>query len=671
MKTEWGVIIGSMFGGVVVSLVTAIVFLPNMIGYEKLFVLFLIILFLFVTICFYRTIYLKEFNELLRKYPDGVVEWAIDKSFLKSPEESPKNLSFSQKKEAFGLGNVIKIKHLDVRDEYNRIAFSYPLGLEVYIRETKKTNKLIVIHHKEDIVRFDERENQRVRNERLNQDFETIRTRYPLGIAIWMKNNLITSTISYTQIEKAKNEIPLIAQLEEKEKNRLKRLEALEKTKNELALWKRKQAGFTKHCRNLCDDFLPSFGCYCYDIDVSINRIHTDDKYTIWQMFPYSFCSEEDLDYTYLKAQKNNAVKISQNKFPFSEEQVERISNYIIRLNNEEPVSVYFCPSPEESLDQVYSVKYLRFTEYFDEKLHDNQLYFPDQDSQFFYVDFEEWARNINQRVIIIDVCTENKRLKQICEKIASKFVRKRPLINYISLYKGYDREEMMKLIEDEKQKREEQEAIREKEENVHRELVEAVSSWEYLSSGFRYNRLFYYYPTTCDFEATEEEWDNRYIVWNFKNDPAKCVSELEHEEALDEVIPLLKERLIDTFEEENLPFLTLVCLPASTKVKNEARYKEFSERLCQETGMENGYEHIHFLRDGLSKNDPNNETGRSIQPKISFDDWFENKYVLLFDDVVTKGNTMLRYKRKLEEVGAVVVGGMCLGKTKHTRVEE
>ena len=246
---------------------------------------------------------------------------------------------------------------------------------------------------------------------------------------------------------------------------------------------------------------------------------------------------------------------------------------------------------------------------------------------------------------------------------------------------KRIEEESRIKKEEEEKKQREEAERIRleeakkiEEREFLYHQAINIITSnvqhWVQLHNDFYYTWLFYYYPTTCNFEATDEEWDNRYIVWNFKNDPAKGVSELEHEEALDEVIPLLKERLIDTFEEENIPFLTMVCLPASTKAKNEARYKEFSERLCQETGMENGYEYIHFIRDGLSKNDPNNEMGRSIQPKVAFDDWFENKYVLLFDDVVTKGNTMLRYKRKLEEVGAVVVGGICLGKTKHSRVE-
>ena len=160
---------------------------------------------------------------------------------------------------------------------------------------------------------------------------------------------------------------------------------------------------------------------------------------------------------------------------------------------------------------------------------------------------------------------------------------------------------------------------------------------------------------------------NDRRTIWNFKNDPGRNISSLQHEEALNNVIPQIIQRLNDTFGEEYVQFLTLVCLPASTRAKNVARYEEFAKRLCDETGMENGYEHTHVVKDGMSKNDPENHTGRSIQPIIEFDkDFFRGKNVLLFDDVVTKGGTMLRYKDILKDKGATVIGGICLGKTKH-----
>lgn len=215
------------------------------------------------------------------------------------------------------------------------------------------------------------------------------------------------------------------------------------------------------------------------------------------------------------------------------------------------------------------------------------------------------------------------------------------------------------------KEKVKQDELLRNKAKDV---FVRNVKRWEYLSDNFYYTYLYFYYPTTCDFEASEEEWSIRRLVWNFKNDPDRHIAFFEHNNALSVVIPQIKRRLTDAFGEDSLPFLTLVCLPASTNAKNQARYEEFARRLCEETGMEDSFSHIVITKDGMSKKDPRNMTGSSIQPEIRIDSWFKGKQVLLFDDIVTKGNTMLRYKRLMERVGATVIGGFSIGKTKHER---
>ena len=297
--------------------------------------------------------------------------------------------------------------------------------------------------------------------------------------------------------------------------------------------------------------------------------------------------------------------------------------------------------------------------------------------------------------VVVIDAFTNNDQLKKNCAYIFNALQDKRPVIAYISLIKTYDRQEMIEYItrskteaekraaeerakEEERKKREAEElAEKKRKEEVRTRLqstakdvlVNNAKHWECLYGDFYYTWLFYYYPTTCDFEASESEWDDRYTVWDFKNDPEKGIDPEDHEATLDNVIPRIKQKLIDTFGEDYLQFLTLVCLPASTDAKNAARYDEFSNRLCEETGMENAYEHVHIVQDGMSKKDPRNTTGRSIQPVIEYDtDYFKGKYILLFDDVVTKGGTMLRYKEAMDRLGATVIGGMCLGKTKHER---
>lgn len=39
-----------------------------------------------------------------------------------------------------------------------------------------------------------------------------------------------------------------------------------------------------------------------------------------------------------------------------------------------------------------------------------------------------------------------------------------------------------------------------------------------------------------------------------------------------------------------------------------------------------------------------------------------------MLDDVITRGNSMLRFKNKLETLGATVIAGVSIGKTTHER---
>ena len=229
---------------------------------------------------------------------------------------------------------------------------------------------------------------------------------------------------------------------------------------------------------------------------------------------------------------------------------------------------------------------------------------------------------------------------------------------------KEYEAEERAKKIAEEERQRKER-VQREKEErkrNALPSLKRCVSSWETLAFNIPYNFLLHYYPTTCDFEATEDEWDDRWLVWNFKNTPGKTSAE-EHEEALDEVIPRLTSLLENTFG-NYLDLLTLVCIPASSEANNNARFEDFSKRLTNETDMDNAFDHIQVVKDATPKH-----LGGSGTPILHFDeDYFKGRYILLFDDVITKGNSMLLFKQKLEALGATVIAGVSVGKTTHER---
>ena len=95
-------------------------------------------------------------------------------------------------------------------------------------------------------------------------------------------------------------------------------------------------------------------------------------------------------------------------------------------------------------------------------------------------------------------------------------------------------------------------------------------------------------------------------------------------------------------------------------------RYEEFSNRLCSDLGLINAYSHITVTE---SREARHLGGGGTNLAHLSFDEeFFKDKYVLLFDDVITRGDSMRIFARKMQRLGARVVGGLSLGKTKHER---
>ena len=603
----------------------------------------------------YRIKCYLSYNELCDSYPNGVSEWLLDNKMIRSVDTPIKNVSYEAKKRVLCSHKEIIIKEQYVRDEYKDLERMYSYGLKEINPRNEKWLKVIAIHKKEEIQKVDSELIRKRNLANFQRDFEQSQKDYPLGTAEWVRINQAQTPLTPTLLEKFWHE-----------RSKVKEYDQIKKDEKVLAEWKKKQKVFSDYCRDLHDSLLPKFGCYDYDIDITYKGSSTSKAFELWQLFPYSYCNESDLDFSYFMKQKTNADSVRQRQIHMSDAVLERIADYIKKLDSEEKTSVYFCPSEKPEDKGYFESLYMKIRSIFDTNIDAGQIFIP---SVNYEAELDKWFRQVQRRIVIVDLFTENSRLIQVCSDLVKSIEDKQPILSYISLYKCFDRKEMQELIHEktiEKTLQEDNKIIREQ---VRKLLLESVKDWRTLPGGIKYNYLFNYYPTTCDFEATEEEWAHRRLIWDFKNDPEKDVSSERHEHVLRVLIRQLFISLQDSFAgSENMSYLTLVCLPASTKAKNDARYKEFSERLCKVTCMENGFDHIHFVKDGLSKNAPENITGHSIQPIVRFDDWFKDKYVLLFDDIVTKGNTMLKYKTMLEKKGATVVGGFALGKTKHER---
>jgi len=194
--------------------------------------------------------------------------------------------------------------------------------------------------------------------------------------------------------------------------------------------------------------------------------------------------------------------------------------------------------------------------------------------------------------------------------------------------------------------------------------LRDSVSDWERFKwegsddreeESIPIKYLYHYYPA-CKEDGTLEEYNIREYIYDFREGCGESVPQRDDAQNL---VRHEIEQLLEKFFGELSKELTFVCMPCSSAERYEARYKWISDTLCRNTGMENGFDHIHVR----GKTKPSHLGGTESEVVEYDDDWFKDRIVLLFDDVLYKGNHVLRYKRELEARGAEVIGALFLAK--------
>ena len=457
--------------------------------------------------------------------------------------------------------------------------------------------------------------------------------------------------------------------------------------------WLQSQTDYSKFSKEIMGNTdLASWGAYRYFIPfktIAYDGKEVSKDYPVWQLFPQSYCLDETLDYSNNKSQLEKAKNLIgfRNKIRYFKTNVyDMLLSYIKEIYSKygDELVVLFGTSGITDYEafNVFHFAYLK------QQLTNQKIPFKE-------IGKDPRSITDKARYVIVEVITDNSQMKETCQRVLGlkhtcHLTCTKPVsqecfsdIVYISLNKELSSAEMRKVINNTKQKiakqkeleqkqreeerkRQEEEQRRKNEQlQIKSNLISAVSSWNTLIGGLHYSYQFYYYPTTCEFEATEEEWYYRRLVWDFKNTPGKT-SSIAHKIALDKAVSMIKTQLMSTFDEKSRKYLTLVCIPASSQVKTQARYEEFSNRICNELGMINAYPHITVVAEKEEKHLGGSGLDTS---KLHFDEgYFKGKYVLLFDDIITKGNSMITFKRKMEALGAIVIGGLSLGKTKHER---
>ena len=530
---------------------------------------------------------------------------------------------------------------------------------------------------------------------------EEIKTLYPLGSKLILDSNPVKAdshpTISPTLSSgepaplKGKSFVKYYTDFIQA-KNLIRRLQAL-------SGWQKKQLDFCKFVRNLRDELKLSWGCYTYEFpfegeicDEASNFKTPDVNFKIWQFFIGSFCSA-DLDYTLCprySLENADNESLESGRTTFRSTVYDKIKDFICSLNFEDYSPVVVFADTDDRWEIYHKSSHFL---YLRSILQDDAI---PEFERLGYILSHDTSKKI---IVVVDLITTNNQLKSFASDIIGN-IDSANLIVYVSLRKEYSKEEMQSIIDaeqkkiDDKKAAEEAEKRRIQEERERqareaqqkrlqeerkkqeiRDLKSCVSSWpQPRRSSIEYFSLYNYYPTTCDWDASESEWNIRNLIWDFKAKPHNYQSTEEiirrHRNSVDIVLPELC-KVLRHFFGNKVPKLTLVPVLASTRIVSDRRYADILERICNEMDMYNGYLHVKITKEGISKNDPTNNTGHSIPPEVEYEqNFFKDKYVILFDDVITSGASMERCKCLLEASGATVIGGLSIGKTKHERLQ-
>lgn len=175
------------------------------------------------------------------------------------------------------------------------------------------------------------------------------------------------------------------------------------------------------------------------------------------------------------------------------------------------------------------------------------------------------------------------------------------------------------------------------------------TQDWKRLTNGLPYKWVVDYAALNAygNFELTSEDWEKRDYIVNFKGN-SELTTEIDHQQALKKAILDITQLVKANFGEATQQ-LTLVCIPASTQANTSRRFEEFSQKVCQNTGMTNTYTLFTWNKAGDVCTIPY--------------DALQGKDILLFDDIIASGGSVCRFSDKLTAKGANVIAAIALGK--------
>jgi ATP-dependent DNA helicase RecQ len=186
-------------------------------------------------------------------------------------------------------------------------------------------------------------------------------------------------------------------------------------------------------------------------------------------------------------------------------------------------------------------------------------------------------------------------------------------------------------------------------------DIIEKKLSYRYYVTDPYYPQRYY-----DDSDLNEEEIKFRRIIWEFKEGNNS-----------DSIAEALSEGIGEIKEITNNDEWTLCCIPSSTAMRTQIKYNNFCEVFCRITNISNGFAYISnkYYREARKLE----QKGIFQTKDLNFSKDIIDRKILLFDDLISDGETFLSIAEHLKSLGAKEIVGMMLGKVtcKKTKLEQ
>lgn len=165
-----------------------------------------------------------------------------------------------------------------------------------------------------------------------------------------------------------------------------------------------------------------------------------------------------------------------------------------------------------------------------------------------------------------------------------------------------------------------------------------------------RYAYLYVYVRMGRRDALNEENRFVRKLIWNFK------------EGIYDKELVYRVAKVIERVVDEPLEKKVLICIPASSSMRHEKRFMNFSREVCELTGLQNGFGWLTVQTERVQSHLTTERLLPEWENIIDAPNWkLRRTKVVLLDDLLTTGKSYGSFKAFLESKGAQVCCGVFL----------